>query len=132
MSIKQLTMKKLILLLFIPIVFGCRGEVKNEPVITLEYITEPLQNIGIDIQKRATQRMVVSTESIPSEEILKNTAYKHWDKSSYSRYNELTVFIYLPEMDTGWAAYCIVEFDKNGAINQFRINESSILGTKWE
>ena len=76
--------------------------------------------------------MVVSTDSIPSDEILKNTAYKHWEKNSYFIYNELTVFIYLPEMDTGWAAYCIVEFDKNGTINQFRINESSILGTKWE
>ena len=74
--------------------------------------------------------MVVITDSIPSEDF-KNTAY-NIGKNSYFIYNEQTVFIYLPEMDTGWAAYCIVEFDKNGTINQFRINESSILGTKWK
>ena len=99
---------------------------------TLEYSVLPIKRVGLKTQNRAVQRMIVNSDSIPTEESLKQTAIKHWEDNSYSRYEELTIFIYLLGMDTNDTAYCIVEFDKKGKINIFSINEYSTIGTKWD
>ena len=35
-------------------------------------------------------------------------------------------------MKTNETAYCVIEFDKKGKINEFKINDYSLLGTKWD
>ena len=76
--------------------------------------------------------MILNVSEIPNEESIKETAILHWKKNSYSRYNEFTVFVYLPEMNTNESAYGIFEFDQKGNITYSLINESSLYDTKWE
>lgn len=99
---------------------------------TLDYTVLPIKRVGLKSQNRAVQKIIVSSDSLPTKESLEQTAIKHWKDNSYSKYEELTIFIYLLEMNTNDTAYCVVEFDKKGKINVFSINEYSTLGTKWD
>jgi len=35
-------------------------------------------------------------------------------------------------MNTSESAYCVAEFNEEGVLNQFLINKSSLIGTKWD
>jgi len=98
-------------------------EKKVIAIPTLEYSVLPIKRVGLKAQNRAVQSMIVNSDSKQTEESLKHTAIKHWKDNSYNRYDELTIFIYLLGMDTNGTAYCVVEFDKKGKINNFSINE---------
>lgn len=99
---------------------------------SLNYSALGLKKVGLSSQNRATQKIILEVDELPNEELLKETAIKHWKKNKYSKFDEFTVFIYLPEMNTNDNAYGIVEFNNKGNITYFLIKESSIYDTKWE
>jgi hypothetical protein len=102
----------------------------NPPVSILDYEIVEKKDISYANTPRMTNRVVIKTDSIPSEELLENTAINIW-KSGNKSLKEFTVFIYLPEMNTSWAAYAIGEFNENGLV-EFKINPKTLNGTKWE
>ena len=92
-------------------------------ILTLDYSVLPIEKIGLKTQNRATQKIIVKSSEKQPEEILKQTALKHWKVNSYKMYDELTIYIFLNNMNTSNRPYSIVELDKNGKITQFVINE---------
>lgn len=105
-------------------------KIKN--ISILEYSVLPLVKVGLKTQNRATQRIIISSDKLPTQESIKQTTIEHWKDNSFSKYDEFTIFVYLSEMKTNDTAYCVVEFDKKGKINEFTINDHSLLGTKWD
>lgn len=47
---------------------------------------------------------------------MKNTAINIWENGNKS-WKEFTVFIYLPEMNSGLTAYGVGEFNNNGLVS---------------
>ena len=105
---------------------------KIKSISTLKYSVLPIEKVGLKTQNRATQRMIISSDKLPTQESIKQTTIEHWKDNSFSKYDELTIFVYLLEMKTNETAYCVIEFDKKGKINEFKINDYSLLGTKWD
>ena len=95
----------------------------------LPFKTLNKKKVGLNSQNRATQKIMVKTESLPTQDILKNTGTSIWKNNS--NYDEFTVFIYLEGMDTNYNAYCIIEFNSR-KMTDFMILESGLKGTKWE
>lgn len=95
-------------------------------------IEEGLKPLGYSIVDSTSNSLfaVLQAKVLPSEERLKVTALKIWEKEKEIWEKELTfVFLYLPGMDTGGAAYAVAEFDED--FEKFKINPSSLEGTKW-
>ena len=95
----------------------------------LPFKTLNKKKVGLNSQNRATQKIMVQTESLPTEDVLKNTGISVWKNNS--NYDEFTVFIYLEGMDTNYNAYCIIEFNSR-KMTDFMILESTLMDTKWE
>ena len=96
----------------------------------LEYIiieTENMSDIGTP---RMVYLIVVEVEEIPAREELEKTAIQIWEDGN-KYWKEFTVFMYLPDMDSGLAAYGVAEFRPEG-LKEFRIQEAALYGTKWE
>ena len=58
-------------------------------------------------------RAVIKSEKIPNESQLGQIAAAMW-KDGNQQCERFSAFLYLPDMDTEWAAYCIGEFTKGG------------------
>ena len=96
------------------------------------YKTLPLEKVGLPSQNRVTQKLMVETDTIISEENLKKLSVYHWNENTLNDYYEFTLFIYFDDMNTSESAYCVAEFNEEGVLNQFLINKSSLIGTKWD
>jgi len=79
---------------------------------------------------RMVFRIVVETEEIPTDKSLRNTAETIW-KDGNKNWKRFTVFIYLPEMNTGGIAYGVADFTPAG-LKEFKIQEVALYGTKWQ
>lgn len=109
------------------------NQIENKDLdVNFNYTALPLKNVGLPSQNRAIQRLVIETDSIIPKENLQNFSVKYWKDNILNNYNEFTLFIYLNDMDTNQSAYCLAEFNKDGILNNFSINKSSLIGTKWE
>jgi len=109
------------------------NKIENKGVeVNFNYTTLPLKSVGLPSQNRATQKLVIKTDTIISKENLQNLSVNYWKDNTLNIYNEFTLFIYLNDMNTNQSAYCLAEFNKDGILNQFSINKSSLIGTKWE
>jgi len=95
----------------------------------LKFKTIDFTKVGLKTENRATQKIEVKSISLPSKELLINTAENIWKKNK--SYSEFTIFIYLKDMDINSSAYCIVEFDKK-RMTDFILSKSSLYDTKWE
>jgi hypothetical protein len=104
---------------------------KNKEV-NFNYTTLPLEKVGLSYQNRAIQKLIIKTDSIISKENLKNLSTNYFRDNTLNIYNEFTLFIYFSSMNSNAGAYCLAEFNKDGVLNQFSINKSSLIGTKWE
>ena len=103
------------------------NSIKEKKILPFKTLNK--ENIGLNSQNRATQKIMVQTESLPTEDVLKNTGISIWKNNS--NYDEFTVFIYLEGMDTNYNAYCIIEFNSR-EMTDFMILESTLMDTKWE
>jgi len=110
------------------IVSGVGIYLTNRPAVKKVEIFEG-GGLGYKVVSKTTKSCwaVVETDYIPSEAQLKATALKAWEDNK-----EITsVFLYLPGMDTGTAAYGIAKFISRG-MTEFKVNTSALEGTKWE
>ena len=96
----------------------------------LKYSIIKKQDISFLNEKRIVYRVVLEVKSIPLEDELEQTALKIWQPNG-KKWDEFTVFMYLPEMNTEDMAYCVAEINKNGALI-LRIQKNSLIGTKWQ
>ncbi len=86
---------------------------------TLKYEIVDKEDISYQGTPRMVYRVVVQVNQKPSENELKKTAKQIWKKHGKG-WEEFTVFIYLPGMDTNDAAYGAGEFKSYG-LKEFRV-----------
>lgn len=61
---------------------------------------------------------------------MRNTSSYLWEHGN-KNWEEFTVFLYLPEMNTESPAYGVGEFNEGGLV-RFNNNEYALIKTKWE
>jgi hypothetical protein len=123
-------MKNIIKVILISLIFtNCVSNAEKKPKI-LNYTISEKQNISYLNTPRMVCRIILNVDSIPTENDMKNTALSVWENGN-KHWKEFTVFMYLPEMNTGLTAFGIGEFNQNGLV-KFDKNEYSLYGTKWE
>ena len=122
-------MKKVLLLLMLTtiLITSCNNKKVEKEILPFKTLKK--EKVGLKSQNRATQKIIVQTENLPTEDVLKNTGKSIWKYNS--KYDEFTVFIYLEGMDTNYKAYSIIEFNSK-KMTDFMILESSLIDTKWE
>jgi len=111
------------------LLIGCQSNSEKKSEILKFEITEK-QDISYLNNPRMINRIVLDVESLPTEQEIRNTATYIWENGN-KNWKEFTVFIYLPEMNTGLSAYGIAEYSENGLV-KFDINENALYDTKWE
>ena len=102
----------------------------GEVAKTLEYEVVAREDTSYRGTSRMVTRVVVEADYIPPEDQLKKIANQIWE-SGNKGYDELIVFVYLPDMNTEGAAYAAGEFSPRG-LKGFRIHDSVLYGTKWK
>tara|TARA_B110000977_G_scaffold92497_1_gene122541 strand:+ start:5614 stop:6492 length:879 start_codon:yes stop_codon:yes gene_type:complete len=115
----------LISLLFI----SCQSNLEKKSKILKFDITEK-KDISYLKNPRMVNRIILDVESLPTDQEMRNTAIYLWENGN-KKWEEFTVFIYLPEMNTEFFAFGIGEFNKNGLV-KFGRNEDALFDTKWE
>lgn len=115
----------LISLLFI----SCQSNLEKKSKILKFDITEK-KDISYLKNPRMVNRIILDVESLPTDQEMRNTAIYLWENGN-KKWEEFTVFIYLPEMNTEFSAFGIGEFNKNGLV-KFGRNEDALFDTKWE
>ncbi len=75
-------------------------------------------------------RIVFDVEETPSQESMRETTESVWNNGN-TKWEEFTVFGYLPGMDVGSAAYAVAKFRQTG-MTDFRIQSFALPGTKWK
>jgi len=87
-----------------------------------------------DISYPGTQRMTFRVEldvqEIPSEPDMCDTALAIWQNGN-TQWDEFTVWLYLPGMDTGGFAYVTAEFRPSGLL-EFTVLPEALYFTDWE
>jgi len=68
--------------------------------------------------QRMTYKIVISKSLIEQE--IKSITTSIWEKGN-KKWDDFTVFVYLPDMDTKLAAYFISEFNKNRAYSHRKL-----------
>lgn len=96
----------------------------------LGYTVVSQVDISVSDTPRMMYRIVLDVNKIPNENDIRDTGISIW-KDGNTFWEEFTVFVYLPEMQTDNAAYAVCEFGPDGLL-KFQINEDNIQGTKWE
>jgi len=121
------------LILVVILLSKCDSEDKIVPAKTpgiLEYTIVNRQDVSYRNTPRMVFWVVVRVGKIPSEDQMQKIALSIW-KDENQRWEEFTVFMYLPGMDTGGVAYAVAKFTPSG-LSKLRIHESSLYGTKWQ
>ena len=75
-------------------------------------------------------RVLLRVDQVPPQAAMRSVAERLWQDGNRG-WDEFTVFLYLPEMNTNSMAYGIGEFGKRG-LKEFKINEYALGGTKWK
>ena len=123
-------MKNLFNAILISLFFiSCQSNPEKKSEILKFEITEK-KDISYLNNSRMVNRIILDVESLPADKEMRNTAIYLWENGN-KKWKEFTVFIYLPEMNTGLTAFGIGEFNKNGLVKFDRI-ENALFDTKWE
>lgn len=109
-----------VLTIFLAITFGPKHE-----KVKVEIEAEPLKYKIIEKTSESCW-VVVETPNLPSEFKLKVTVFEIWENEETEN-----IFLYLPEMDTNLIAYVFAKFE-DGDLEKFKVNLSSLEGTKFE
>lgn len=74
-------------------------------------------------------RVRLNVNQLPKKSQMERTATKIWGGGSGGM-QKSSVFLYLPGMDTDFAAYGVAEYDASGMVN-FKVQEFALYDTKW-
>ena len=58
-------------------------------------------------------KIKIQVDKIPNKDELKKLGLKIWG-NEYKQWDEFNLWVYLPDMDTNYSAYCLFEFSQNG------------------
>ena len=94
----------------------------------LKYKIVERKDISYPGVRRMVFRVVMEAVKLPSEEQLKKIAIDLWVNGN-TVWDEFTVFIYLPNMDTNNIAYGVGEFNQKG-LKELIINQDALMITK--
>jgi len=111
------------------LLINCQSNSENKSEI-LKFEMIEKQDISYLNNPRMVNRIILDVNSLPTDKEMRNTAIYLWENGN-KNWNEFTVFIYLPEMNTRLTAYGIGEFNENGLV-KINTNENALFGTKWE
>ncbi|MEE8277618.1 MAG: hypothetical protein V3R89_02740 [Thermoanaerobaculia bacterium] len=95
----------------------------------LPYSVVKRRDVSYATTKRMVYRVVVRTDVLPDPAHLRATGEAIWEKGNRG-WDEFTVFLYLPGMNTDDIAYGVAEFDPGG-LRKFRVQELALVGTRW-
>ncbi|MDA2928062.1 hypothetical protein MYX78_12680 [Acidobacteria bacterium AH-259-G07] len=95
----------------------------------LQYRVVAREDVSYAGTPRMVYRIVFDVDQIPGEESIRQTSISIWNDGK-TGWKEFTIFGYLPEMETRSLAYSVAEFAQEG-LKEFRIQDTSLLGTKW-
>jgi hypothetical protein len=87
------------------------------------------KDIGDADSKRVVARVVLVTDQIPDPGIVEHVARAIWNKQGEG-WDEFTVFVYLPGMNTNAAAWGTGEFSR-GEPEKYSTDEMALFGTKY-
>lgn len=104
---------------------GCAQ--KEKPVLTYWTVSEEPETKGLS--KQMVVRVMISTETLPSDEMMQDTALHIWENGNKD-WNRFTVFMYLPDMDPHNFAYGVGEFADH-KLEEFHLNPMATEGTRW-
>ena len=122
-------MKNLFYVFLISLIFyGCQSNSQQKPKI-LKYQIAMQQDISFMNIPKMVYRIMLNVDSIPKDIEMRNTATFLWQNGNRN-WEEFTVFIYLPYMNTESPAFGVAEFNKEGLV-MFTKNEVALFGTKW-
>jgi hypothetical protein len=122
-------MKNLFNVFLISLLFyGCQSNTEQKPKI-LKYQIAKQQDISFMNIPKMVYRIMLDVDSTPMDIEMRNTATYLWQNGNRN-WEEFTVFIYLPFMNTESPAFGVVEFNKEGLV-MFTKNEDALYGTKW-
>lgn len=111
---------------------GCQAPASQASGLAYSLVTkkdsEEVMTEKTDIRTMLSPESLPS-DALPSDILLSETMVSIWEKEKKQEKNG-TVYLYLPEMDTGRMAYAIARFSKDKMVD-FHVNEASLAGTKW-
>lgn len=96
----------------------------NTPILTYSVINR--EKISSSGSSKMVYRIVFDVEEIPSQESMRETAESVWTNGN-TKWEEFTVFGYLPGMDVGSAAYAVAKVRQTG-MTDFRIQSFALPG----
>lgn len=96
----------------------------------LKYQIAKTQDISFMNIPKMVYRIMLDVDTIPKDIEMRNTATYLWQNGNRN-WDEFTVFLYLPYMNTESPAFGVAEFNKDGLVT-FTKNEDALYGTKWE
>ena len=96
----------------------------------LPYRVAKRQDISYRGSNRMTYRVALDVQEVPSEPAMCKTAKAIW-RNGNTRWDEFTVWLYLPGMNTGDLAYVTAEFRPSGLL-EFTVQEAALYGTRWQ
>ena len=116
---------------------GTQSEVQQDPggaaepaSATLEYRIVNREDVNYLGAERMVYRVVVNVTELPSQQSMRSLAQDLWQRGNQI-WDEFTVFLYLPDMDTNSLAYGIGKFNRAG-LKEFHVLEAALWGTKWK
>ena len=95
----------------------------------LKYSIVEKKDVSYLNSPRRVYRVVLDVDTIPSDKSMRELAKKLWNNGN-RKWEEYTVFIYLPDMNTHNFAYARGEFRPNKMMF-FDVNANALSGTKW-
>ena len=104
-------------------------QVEDKEVPILKYRIIQKKDISYENSSRLVYRVMLDVVDFPSEVDIKNTASYIW-KNGNTHWDDFTVFLYLPEMNTEGEAFCVSEFCQTGQ-KRFSVQMSALSTTKW-
>ena len=96
----------------------------------LRYRVVKRQDVSYLGSQRMVFRVLLEVDQVPPQAAMTSVAERLWQDGNRG-WDEFTVFLYLPEMNTNSMAYGVGEFGKRG-LKEFKINEYALGGTKWK
>jgi len=100
-------------------------ELRNIENRTIDYRINEKKDIGLN---RFNCKIVIQVDKIPNNDELLKLALKIWG-NGYKHWDVFNLWMYLPDMDTNFSAYCFFEFSRNG-LNNFEYFSKRKSGEK--
>lgn len=95
----------------------------------IKYDVVMRQDISHALARRMAYRVLLQVKDMPTERAMRDLVQTIW-KNGNQNWDEFTVWLYLPDMDTNSLAYVTAEFRPTG-LKEFSVSSAALYGTRW-